>query len=280
MKIRIFREDLNDCSEYVILKDDKDFHYLINVLKVKNDESVFIFSNKIELECYVKIEKKSLQLIKIQQVLPTENKEDIASLAFILPVIKGDKMNLIARQIVEMGFGQIFIAKTEFSQSREQNYKESKFNSHLKEALEQSEGFYHPTVEREVCNLYKTIEKLTDYSIVYGGFCEDSIPLVTARLARDFYNNDPRNNVTSERENDIKNGNRYDVNPRMLSLMKSIKNRRKVAVLIGPEGGLSPREEEFLSSMDNCFPVNLGMRKLRCETASVCLMQLAKTLIL
>ena len=40
------------------------------------------------------------------------------------------------------------------------------------------------------------------------------------------------------------------------------------AILIGPEGGFSPEEHEMLRKSENCFPVSLGPRIMRAETAA------------
>lgn len=42
----------------------------------------------------------------------------------------------------------------------------------------------------------------------------------------------------------------------------------KLALLIGPEGGFSPKEREWLKKQAFCLPVDLGPRILRAETAA------------
>ena len=41
------------------------------------------------------------------------------------------------------------------------------------------------------------------------------------------------------------------------------------AILIGPEGGFSPQERQFLRKTEGIYPVSLGPRILRAETAAV-----------
>lgn len=43
----------------------------------------------------------------------------------------------------------------------------------------------------------------------------------------------------------------------------------KWAILIGPEGGFSERERQKISKMKNAFPISLGPRILRADTAAV-----------
>ena len=51
---------------------------------------------------------------------------------------------------------------------------------------------------------------------------------------------------------------------------------KKLAVLIGPEGGFSPNERELIRSMDESYPVSLGKQKLRAETAAVAALTLVR----
>lgn len=46
-------------------------------------------------------------------------------------------------------------------------------------------------------------------------------------------------------------------------------NVENILVLIGPEGGFSPREAELFTGNDNVYPVSLGPRILRTETAGL-----------
>lgn len=54
--------------------------------------------------------------------------------------------------------------------------------------------------------------------------------------------------------------------PIMTALAEIASNR--LAVLIGPEGGFSPKEREHLKRQPYCVPVSLGSRILRAETAA------------
>ena len=47
------------------------------------------------------------------------------------------------------------------------------------------------------------------------------------------------------------------------------KKPKKVAILVGPEGGFSDSERNLLRTKKNVLPVSLGNRILRAETAAV-----------
>ncbi len=54
-----------------------------------------------------------------------------------------------------------------------------------------------------------------------------------------------------------------------LAPFSQIDTQSKGAVLVGPEGGFSPREREWLRSKPFIYPITLGPRILRAETAVV-----------
>ena len=56
-------------------------------------------------------------------------------------------------------------------------------------------------------------------------------------------------------------------------------HEKAAAVLIGPEGGFSPKEREMLRSLDFVIPITLGPRILRAETAVVSALSLWQSLV-
>ena len=56
-------------------------------------------------------------------------------------------------------------------------------------------------------------------------------------------------------------------------------HEKPAGVLIGPEGGFSPKEREMLQSLDFVMPITLGPRILRAETAVVSALTLWQSLV-
>ncbi len=54
---------------------------------------------------------------------------------------------------------------------------------------------------------------------------------------------------------------------------------RKLAALIGPEGGFSPDERELLLSKDFVYPISLGPRIMRADTAAVAVLALINAVL-
>ncbi len=55
--------------------------------------------------------------------------------------------------------------------------------------------------------------------------------------------------------------------------------RSCAGILIGPEGGFSPKERELIRSLDFVHPVTLGPRILRAETAVVCALTIWQSIV-
>ena len=58
------------------------------------------------------------------------------------------------------------------------------------------------------------------------------------------------------------------------SIITSLENKKNIAVIIGPEGGLDNKEVEMLIRQDNVFNISLGDRILRAETASLSILSI------
>ena len=61
---------------------------------------------------------------------------------------------------------------------------------------------------------------------------------------------------------------------KLKQVLKNIKEKYKekeikIAVIIGPEGGISEKEVEMLNTIDNVITVTLGKRILRTETVAL-----------
>ena len=54
----------------------------------------------------------------------------------------------------------------------------------------------------------------------------------------------------------------------LLAALSTLTNKR-AAILIGPEGGFDDHERQTLRSMESVYPVNLGPRILRADTAAI-----------
>ena len=231
-----------------VLLDEKDTHYLKNVLRVKvgaelkctaPDGSVWrgIVAGFGDRGCTLELfpagtdaEKAALSNGAETQVVLYQS------------MIKGKNMDLIIRQAVEAGVAAVVPVETEYSQIRLKDYKNEKperWQRIIKEAMQQSGTSVHTAVE--------TMIKVED------------IPPVSADETGLFFHQSPLEKKSIHQHLDG--------------------SFRKVILFVGPEGGLSQKDIAVLESK-GFRPVYLGENILRAETAALYAIAIVKNLIL
>lgn len=231
-----------------VLLDEKDTHYLKNVLRVKvgaelkctaPDGSVWrgIVSRFDDAGC-------TLELFPAGTDAEKDACGGSQSTRIILyqSLIKGKNMDLIIRQAVEAGVAAVVPVETEYSQIRLKDFKNEKpdrWQRIIKEAMQQSGTSIHTTVE--------TMIKVED------------IPPVSPDETGLFFHQCPMEKKSIHQHLDG--------------------HFKKVFLFVGPEGGLSKKDIEILEKK-GFKPVYLGENILRAETAALYATAIVKNLIL
>ncbi len=221
MKIRLFIQDI-DFNNIKIIDDQ--YHYLANVLRIKNDEEVFIFNEQGEWQCRVSIVHKKYIILQIQKQI--EKQDKLLDITVCIPLIKPDTMSRMIRQSVEIGVKKIIIFNARYSSVRHINL--DKIRVIAIEALEQCGGILLPKII----------------------FCDNLEEAFIEREGIILYAN----------EKTIQNG-----------VKNKIPKNTETTIFIGPEGGFSDEEINFLSNQKDTISVNLGHRILRSDTALISL---------
>ena len=231
-----------------VLLDEKDTHYLRNVLRVKVGA---------ELKCTAADGRVWRGIVSrfgddgcTLELFPagTDAEKDACAgsqktqVVLYQSLIKGKNMDLIIRQAVEAGVAAVVPVETEYSQIRLKDFKNEKperWQRIIKEAMQQSGTSIHTTVE----NMIKV----------------DDIPPVSSEEAALFFHQSlmDRKSIHQHLDGHFK----------------------KVSLFIGPEGGLSRKDIEILESK-GFKPVYLGENILRAETAALYATAIVKNLIL
>ena len=231
-----------------VLLDEKDTHYLKNVLRVKvgaelkctaPDGSVWrgIVSKFADEGC-------TLELFPAGTDAEKDATANSTGTQVILyqSMIKSKNMDLIIRQAVEAGVAAVVPVETEYSQIRLKDYKNEKperWQRIIKEAMQQSGTSIHTAVE--------TMIKVED------------IPPVSSDEAALFFHQSP---IEKKSIHQYLDG-----------------SFKKISLFVGPEGGLSRRDIATLESK-GFKPVYLGENILRAETAALYATAIVKNLIL
>lgn len=229
-KIRLFiAQNQLEIGKNIEIKD-QDFHYLANVMRVKNDDEIEIF-NGFDGDFLAKtaeLTKKSLKLIIFKKIKEQEKNTNI-TLAFT--PVKNVKNEFIAQKATELGAGKIQPIITQHSIVDKIN--EDRFKLSIKEACEQCERNSIPEL-LSVAKLDKFLSQ-KDLSEKILILCDES--------------------GNGKKASEI--------------LPKISQKNKEIVVLIGPEGGFSKEEFTRFYELNNLHSISLGQRILRADTAII-----------
>ncbi len=217
--------------------EDKTFHYLINVMRRKTGDKIFLV-NGFDGEFMGDINfvgKKYLTIIV------SEKTREFCSNNFLgLIFAPIQKMDILLKSATEIGVSEFTPITTEYSNTKINN--ENKLEANIIEALEQSERLDMPKINK-IQKLEKVLEILNnDDNIIF--FCEER---TANNTAVGIYNN-----------------------------MRDKILNKKIYALVGAEGGFSEREKNMIKQYKNVISITLGSNVLRTETAVVSILSILK----
>lgn len=215
-----------------------DFNHISNVLRLKVGEQITI-GNMDTGENYLceilKFDKEKVTTKIIEKL--KEQKEIKLEIHILQGIPKSDKMELIIQKSVELGVSKIIPIQMDRSivklNEKDEKKKNDRWNKIAESAAKQCERDIIPEVSMSIkTDNIETIKN--DYDIIIVAY-------------------------EKEENNTIKD------------VLKEIKKKNKpaqIAIIIGPEGGISDREIQLLENMDAKI-VTIGKRILRTETVAL-----------
>lgn len=224
---RYFIHD-NQIHQNLATISDQDFHHIKNVMRFKpKDRLILVTYEGRTFEATIREFTKKEVLVTLENELPAVDNAMPVTLAQAL--IKKDAFELVLQKATELGVEAIIPLSTKHSIVKIEDFgkKKIRYETIVKEASEQSERNTMPRIHE----LY-TIETLPyeNYDFVYIAYArEDATTLKTS--------------------------------------IQDLPNNKNVLVLIGPEGGFSASEIQFLATKGTL--VSLGDTILRSETAAL-----------
>jgi len=217
-----------EIKENDIILEDTDIHHIKTVMRMKEKDKVEVIYDKKLYIC--SIEKIDDLKLKIESE-SEENNELDKEIIVALGLVKEQKMDLILQKLTELGVSKIIPVNMERSIVKLDSKKEEKKLTRWNMICkEASEQSKRNTIPivTEIVNLKQLVNIESDLKLVCS---------------------------VSEKENMIYNYIGKD-------------NYNSILLVIGPEGGISPREEEYLKN--NKFDlVSFGNLVLRVETACI-----------
>ena len=214
-----------------IILDNDDIFHLTKVMRARRGEQIEVVADDNVYLCEIK-EIKPLQIVSKKQI--KENNELPNHVILIAALLKGDKMDYVLQKATELGVSEIFLTTSERTivkiKEHQNDLKLGRYQKILKEAACQSKRSKIPFIN-SIIDFSRIDEIHADLKLIAYEASKGSSSLLNKKIA-------------------------------------SLKPKKSIAIIIGPEGGFCEGEVEYAK---NCgfIPVGLGNRILRAETASI-----------
>ena len=214
-----------------VFLSEEDQYHLLKVMRARRGEQIEVVADDNVFICDIK-STKPLEILTKKQL--KENNELPNYVILIAALLKGDKIDFVLQKATELGVSEIVLLTTDRTivkiKGHQSDLKLGRYQKILKEAACQSKREKIPF-----------INKILEFS---------QIDEIEANLKFIAY--------------EEKKGTTALLNKKL----DSIKPGKRIAIIIGPEGGFNEGEVQYAK---NCgfIPVGLGNRILRAETASI-----------
>lgn len=218
----------------------KDVNHIKNVLRLPKDEVIQVCNIDTSKSYITKIVELRNDCVRVEILEECNETTETKILVHIFQGLpKQEKMETIIQKATEIGVSDITPVRMERCvvklDEKTASKKIERWQKIAEVAAKQSKRDKIPTIHSCI-NLKSIYEKLKEYDIVIMAYEE-------------------------EKENSIK----------QILTNLSHEKELKIAVIIGPEGGISKEEVELLNELPNLKTVTLGKRILRTETAPLVL---------
>lgn len=222
----------------------EDAHYLVNVMRRGEGDSVRLFNGR-DGEWQARIVDASRKGAVLEPLEQTRPQIGVPDLWLLFAPVKRQKTDLIVEKATELGAARIQPVSTARTQS--DRIKPDRLQLIAKEAAEQTERLDLP----ELGELDKLDRVLDDWDTGRAlFFCDEAGDDTDQPWGGARGRGRPMTDALAD----------HKVGP--------------AAILIGPEGGFSPEERQRLRDHPSVIPVTLGPRILRAETAAMAAMVL------
>ena len=227
-KIRLYFPGKLSIEDPVKL-ENKQVHYLINVMRKKIDDSILVF-NGVNGEFLAKISEIYKNTIIIDIIKKTRDVQIDNDIWLLFAPVKKSPTEYIVQKATELGVSKIIPVITERTITKNLNLKRMQDI-----AIESSEQCERITIP-EVCAVKKLKDLIPNWDndrIIL--FCDETI----------------RNNDAVKID------------------FQNLSTKSFGAILVGPEGGFSANETNYLREKKFIRPIDLGPRILRSDTAVI-----------
>ena len=209
--------------------DGDEFNHIKNVMRMnKGDDFIAFIGNEKDFICQIEdIKKDYLHFTILDE--KTNEKNPSIQIDIFQSLCKGEKLELIAQKTTEIGISNFITLYIKNCDVKTNTTKINRLEKIIISACKQCGRSSIPHVS-QIININECIELLKQYDVVLFA------------------------NETEENE-------------RIYDTLTKHSKAKKIAVIIGPEGGFTPEEITKLKEVSTS--VSLGRRILRTETAGI-----------
>lgn len=232
-----FVED-DDISDDLININGDNFHHLAHVLRCSAGEEIFVSNNKEKFR--VKIENIYKKYIKTRIIERKKIESDI-EITLIQCLPKKNKMDFVIGHCVELGLKNVIPVISERSIPRLKEDRSLKLLSRFQKIAKEQ-------AQRAGIGFLPKVSEIQQYDNVIGNLKGFDLILI------------PWEEEKSKKIKDILN---------------NYTNIKKIAIIIGPEGGLTGKEVKCAKKA-GAVPVSLGGTILRTEIAGLAALSIIK----
>lgn len=223
-------------NDSIVTIQGQDYHHIVNVMRMNEGQSIICSTNGLSYLCEIKqISDDELTCIIIEKL--TENQEMPITITLAQGLPKGDKLDLIVQKTTELGLEHFIPLQMDRTIVKWDHKKEQKKLDRLRKIAKEASEQSHRSV----------------------------VPVIHEKLSlKELFQNRSYDHYWVASEFEAKG-----TEPNSAELKKAVQQVNEgdhVLVIIGPEGGFSDQEIEFLKEQ-GCQSIRLGPRILRTETA-------------
>ena len=220
--------DLSQGQTVTLNRDQS--HYLVNVLRMTLDDEILVFNARDgEWSAVVADAHKKAAVLSVRHL--NKNQDDMPSLTLVFAPIKKARIDFIAEKATELGVGILQPIMTDYTQVGRVNT--ARLDANAIEAAEQTGR--------------TTLMQIND-------------PITLTQFFEDW----PSSRHIIFCDEDCAGAPEHAMAEKLLSLDGI---GQDVAIMIGPEGGFTPRERDLIFAHPLAISVSLGCNILRADTA-------------
>lgn len=239
-RIRLFIADALDAGQALELEPDQS-HYLARVMRVKEGQGLYVFNGR-DGEWAARVETIGKKDVCLRVEALNRPQAGVPDLDFYFAPIKRAPIDNLVQKATELGVRRIRPVLTRHTVATRVNLDRMRANA--REAAEQCGRLEVPTIDEplDFFSLISTWDQ--DRRLIFCDEGGEAPPIAEA-----------------------------------LSGLAATPEKERWAILIGPEGGFHEEERAALRARKSVYPVSLGPRIMRADTAGLASLAIWQSLV-